>query len=76
MFDWTIHVSDVVLLGGLLWAVVRGIVSQREINQKIVAILGSKEPPDGLLGDVEVLKRDSRQHREWLILIRGKANGS
>ena len=74
-FDWTFHISDVALAVGLLVTVVKLIVSQDRINNRFLAILGTKDPPDGLLGDVEALKSSDRRHHEWLILLRGK-NGS
>jgi hypothetical protein len=31
---------------------------QRDLILKILSMLGTKQPPDGILGDVEELKRD------------------
>ena len=41
----------------------------RDDMQDLRTAIGSKTPPDGLLGDVESLKTESRHHRDTLIAI-------
>lgn len=73
--DWTVHVSDVALVIGLIVAIVKMVIFQSRTNDRILSALGKKSPPDGLLGDVEGLKARTSQHHDWLVVIRGK-NGS
>jgi len=65
--DWTVSVSDILILGGGLVAFVKMFLSLRDSLRDISRAIGQKEPPDGLIGDVQGLKRESRQHRDRLI---------
>lgn len=70
-FDVQIHLSDVLLVGGGIWAYLR--TNQRNLDRlaavldKVVTALGVVHPPSGILGDISELKRESRRHRDWLI---------
>jgi hypothetical protein len=75
--DQTIHLSDVALVGGGLWAFVKMFIGQRDINRQqavtnsqIMRILGEREPRSarrGILGDIDELKERQGDHHEWLI---------
>ena len=57
--DWTIKVSDLLLLGAGLVAFVKVVVTQRDFNRDVLRLLGKARPVaerEGLLGDVETLK--------------------
>ena len=73
--DWidsTVRLSDVVLLGSGLWAFIRTYFAQQHFNRDVLRTLGSKTPPDGVLGDVSTLKEHARRHNDQLIKIRAR----
>jgi hypothetical protein len=69
--DFQLHLSDILLVGGGIWAYLR--TSHRTISQLTHAVedltqaLGSAHPPSGILGDISELKLETRRHRDWLI---------
>lgn len=71
-FDTTIHLSDVIVMGGGIVAFITTFLSIRDAIRDLKNAVGTKDPPVGLLGDVEDLKEESRQHRDWLIGMRGR----
>lgn len=75
-FDTTIRLSDLFLIGGGLVSFVvmyskfvTAYAEQGEFNRLVLRMLGSKTPPDGMLGDIDVLKRDAVKLRNWQIEI-------
>lgn len=74
-FDWSISVSDVIMIGGLLF----GLVKARDAFRDLAKSVGTEHPPTGLVGDVKGLKQQTRQHHDWLLVMRDKlgfkANG-
>jgi hypothetical protein len=65
--DWTVNVSDVVIVGGGLFAFIKVFLALRDSMRDVANAVGKKDPPSGLLGDVYHLSEEQRQHREWLI---------
>lgn len=66
--DWTIHLSDLIVFGGGIIAFVTIFLRLRDAMRDLTKAVGSEGPPPiGLIGDVHHLKREQRQHREWLI---------
>ncbi len=76
--DWTINVSNILALGGTVWAVIQymrvnRIKRAQETAQLTQAVrdvertLGERYPPTGVVGDVEMLKRLTMRHNDWLI---------
>ena len=83
-FDYTINVSHVVAVIGVVWGLwkhqQRTMVQIRDQTDAVVAatkvlqiLLGTKNPPDGLVGDVESIKRLVRRHNDWLIELNANA---
>jgi len=73
--DWidsSIRISDIVLLGGGLWAFIRTYFAQQSFNKDVLRTLGIKAPPDGILGDIEALKVITTGHHETLIKLRAR----
>jgi hypothetical protein len=66
-FDWTVHVSDVMLFGAGIWAFITMFVSLRDAIRDLSVNVGKKHPREGLLGDVEHMKEEIQEHRDWLI---------
>jgi len=67
LFDNTIHLSDLLIFGGGVLAFFKVFLSLRDEMRDLRKAVGGVDPPEGLVGDVHHLKRESRQHREWLI---------
>lgn len=59
-------VNLIVIIGGIGKVVSVGISMRDEIRD-MAKNIGRKEPPEGLLGDVQALKHESRKHRDRLI---------
>jgi hypothetical protein len=82
-FDPTIRLGDVVTVLLLFVGLFKVFLYQRDLILKILAMLGSKSPPDGILGDVEELKKDAESikkdvytHDKVLFhLMGGKSSG-
>lgn len=68
-FDYTIHVSDVVVFVVGLIAFFKVFLTVRDSLRDMTRQIGSKDPPDGLLGDVMGLKHEARKTRDRLIEI-------
>ena len=74
-WDWTLHLSDI-LMAGITIAVVplvrfltREVVTMRQTLGVLVSAVGKKDPPEGLLGDMEGVKHETRRHRDRLIRL-------
>ena len=67
--DWSIQFSDLLLFGGGVWAFLKIFIGMRDSLRDITRLLGTSNPPEGVLGDVFNLKRESQRHRTWLIEI-------
>lgn len=65
--DWTIHASDVGLLGSGLVAFVVMFLKIRDVLRDVIRSVGTADPPTGLIGDVKHLAKEQQLHREWLI---------
>lgn len=66
-FDGTVHIAELFVLAAAAWAIFRGGVGMRDGMRDLRSAIGTKNPPDGLLGDVEILKMTASQHRDWLV---------
>lgn len=56
--DTTIHLSDVLLVGGGIYSFFKMFLSQRDINRDVLKILRGENGKNGLVSDVKGLKRD------------------
>lgn len=56
--DTTIHLSDVVLVGGGIAAFLKAFVWQRDINRDVLRILKGEGGTNGLLSEVSALKHN------------------
>lgn len=56
--DYTIHFSDIVLVGGGIVAFLKMFVSQRDLNQKVLRILEGEKGENGLVSRVKQIDRD------------------
>lgn len=56
--DYTVHVSDLFLVGGGIVTVVMGAIGQRDINRKLLRILLGGDGDEGLVSGVKRLKTD------------------
>lgn len=56
--DTTIHLSDVVMVGGGIVAFLRAFLWQRDINRDVVRLLKGESGNNGLVSDVKGLKHD------------------
>lgn len=65
--DWTIHLSDLLVLGAGVLAFFKVFVTIRDSLRDLTSAVGKTDPPSGLLGDVHHIEREQQQHREWLI---------
>lgn len=68
-FDWTISVSNLIVVGGLIYTFFKVIIGQRDFNREVLRTLGKARPPgerEGLLGDVETLKEDRNGIEDYL----------
>lgn len=66
-WDWTVHVSDLLVFGGGLWAFFKVFLTVRDALKELTAAVGQKMPPTGLVGEVEHIKLEQQDHRDWLI---------
>ncbi len=71
-FDTTVHLSDVVMVGGGLVAFVTMFVQLRDAIRDLKNAVGTKDPAMGLLGDMEDVKTEQRMIRDWVISMRGR----
>lgn len=71
-FDPTIKLGDVLLIGGGIIAFVKMFFVMRDAIRDLTKAVGSKEPRDGLLGDMVAIKEEQEQHNAWLIEMRSK----
>lgn len=67
-FDWSVSVSDIVMISGLLY----GLVKARDGFRDLARVVGTEHPPTGLVADVKGLKAQGRQHHDWLLVMRDK----
>lgn len=61
-------VNLVVIIGGV-WKGIMVLISVRDEIRDLVVKVGTKVPPEGLLGDVETLKREFRPLRDSLVEV-------
>lgn len=71
-FDWTINISDIFVMFGGAVSFIWAMIAVRDALRDLRRAVGEKDPPYGLLGDVEIMKAESQRHREWLIEMRSK----
>lgn len=71
-FDGTIHLSDLIVFGGGVIAFIKVFISVQNVLQKMQLTLGTRNPREGMLGDVEHLKDTTQEHHEWLIELRSR----
>jgi hypothetical protein len=69
-FDATIHLSDILIFGGGLLAFVKMFISFRDIVILLKREIGTKEPREGIKGDIVELQETAHQHDRWLIEAR------
>ena len=67
-FDWSVSVSDIVMIAGLLY----GLVKARDAFRDLTKAVGGEHPPTGLIGDMKLVKAQQRQHHDWLLIMREK----
>ena len=77
-FDWTLHVGDVIMaaIALLVWPLGRLLLELRDSARDLRKAVGQHEPPAGLLGDMQHVRHEQRKHRDWLIELRGRSNGT
>lgn len=72
-FDAVAHGVEVVALVGGTWRILRIAVvvrdGVRDSLRDFGHAIGSRHPPEGLMGDVEGLKKETLKHRERLIRL-------
>lgn len=66
-FDYSIHLSDLLLVGGGILAFLKVFLSLRDLIRDLDRRVGTEVPRSGLTGDVRALQGESKQHREWFI---------
>lgn len=66
-FDGTVHVAELLVLAAAAWGIFKGGIGMRDAVRDLTALVGKKNPPEGLMGDVEVLKMTAAEHRDWLV---------
>ena len=54
---------------GFCWHGISVLITVRDELRDLKHAVGTRNPPEGLLGDAEVLKRDAIRQRQWLIEI-------
>ena len=57
-FDWTIHMSDVAVVGAGILAFFKMFLSQRDLNNKVLRILLGEEGKNGIVSDIRTLRGD------------------
>jgi hypothetical protein len=67
VFDYTIHLGDLVAWVVLAIGLVKVFLAQRDTVRDVVHMMGTKNPREGLAGDVEHLKEAAAEHRDWLV---------
>jgi hypothetical protein len=67
-FDWSISISDIVMVGGLLY----GLIKARDAFRDLAQLVGTRHPPAGLVGDVARLDQQVKRHHGWLLVMRDK----
>lgn len=66
--DATIHLSDLIMFGGGIIAFISTFMRVRDALRDLTKAVGTPgPPPTGLMGDVHHIKREQRQHRDWLV---------
>lgn len=81
MIDYTVHIGDIVMgvasliVLPLVKSLSTSLMGLRDSVRDLVLTIGSTAPPTGLLGDVDKLKTEMREHRDWLIEIRDRRHG-
>jgi hypothetical protein len=71
-FDYSISLSDILIFMGGLIAFLKVSVGVRDSMRDMARQIGSKDPPDGLLGDVQGLKYEARKRRDGEIELRAQ----
>ena len=66
---WAMFAVNLIVIIGGVGKGIRLLVSVRDEIRDLNKAVGIKSPPDGLLGDVELLKKNVLQHRDSLIEI-------
>jgi len=56
--DTTIHLSDIVMVGGGIVAFLRAFLWQRDINRDVLRILRGEDGTNGLVSDMKKVKHD------------------
>ena len=56
--DTTIHLSDVVLVGGGIASFLKAFLWQRDINRDVLRLLRGEDGKNGLVSEVKSLKHD------------------
>lgn len=67
LFDLTIHLGDVLTFLAAAYVGIRIFLMMRDQLRDVVNAIGSKYPRNGLLGDMENIKEDVQEHREWML---------
>jgi len=71
-FDWTVQLSDIMLVAGGIWAFFKMFLMTRDGLRDLTTSVGRKDPPSGIIGDLEEVKAQQRQHRDWFMSMFGR----
>lgn len=71
--DTSIHLSDVVMVGGGIVTFAKIFVRQDKLNEKFLRILTGEDGKNGLVGDVKELKRNMYEYGGLVSKIRHTA---
>lgn len=78
--DWSLNLTNLLLavltvmvvpVGRMIvkgaWSLIATIRELEGTLRSLQQVVGTVEPPSGMLGDISGLKRETRRHRDWLI---------
>lgn len=64
--DYTIHVGEICMFVGGVWAFLWMFIAFRDTLRDLVKAVGRADPPSGLIGDVKKLSEQAQEHRDAL----------
>lgn len=73
-FDWSLKLSDLVIVGSIIGTYLKMQANDRTDRLRVWDVIGSKEPPKGILGDIRELSSESTNHRNRLIDVEAELN--
>lgn len=65
--DWTIQFSDLLLIGGGVFAFIKMFLMLRDTLRDLVRMVGTDQPRTGLIGKMGDIQDQVNDHHTWLV---------